>query len=103
MNISGFASGERRVTKAIENALDSPLLKDCDFFSSKKMMMNFYYNPDSEAPLRMDETGEIQEFMKNFDEDVDVIWGIAHDSTLEDQVKVTILATGFNVSYNCHS
>lgn len=99
MNISGFASGERRVTKAIENALDSPLLKDCDIFSSKKMMMNFYYNPDSEAPLRMDEMSEIQEFMKNFDEDMDVIWGMAHDSTLEDQVKVTILATGFNMSY----
>ena len=61
--------------------------------------MNFYYNPDSEDPLRMDETGEIQEFMKNFDHEVDVIWGAAHDSTLEDQVKVTILATGFNVSY----
>ena len=99
MNISGFASGDRRVTKALQNALESPLLKDCDIFSSKKMMMNFYYNPDSEDPLRMDETGEIQEFMKNFDHEVDVIWGAAHDSTLEDQVKVTILATGFNVSY----
>lgn len=102
MNISGFASGNRRVTKALENALDSPLLKDCDIFSSKKMMMNFYYNPDSEDPLRMDEMGEIQEFIENFDKEMDVIWGMAYDSTLEDQVKVTILATGFNVLHKCH-
>ena len=100
MIISGFGSGERRVTKSLENALKSPLLKDCNIFSSKKMMMNFYYNPYSEMPLRMDEMSEIQEFMKNFDKEVDVIWGMAHDSTLKDQVKVTILATGFNVSYN---
>ena len=100
MIISGFGSGERRLTKSLENALKSPLLKDCNIFSSKKMMMNFYYNPYSEMPLRMDEMSEIQEFMKNFDKEVDVIWGMAHDSTLKDQVKVTILATGFNMSYS---
>lgn len=98
--ISGYGSGERRVTKALENALESPLLKDCDVFSPQKILMNCYYNPDSEMPLRMDEMGEIQEFMKHFDKEVDVIWGMAHDSTLKNQVKVTILATGFNVSYS---
>ena len=96
--ISGFGSGERRLTKSLENALKSPLLKDCNIFSSKKMMMNFYYNPYSEMPLRMDEMSEIQEFMKNFDKEVDVIWGMAHDSTLKGQVKVTILASGFKAS-----
>ena len=48
----------------------------------------------------MEEMSEIQEFMKLFDKEVDVIWGMAHDSTLKDQVKITILATGFNPSYN---
>ena len=33
------------------------------------------------------------------DHEVDVIWALAHDSTLKGQIKVTILATGFNVSY----
>jgi len=42
---------------------------------------------------------EIQEFMKNFDEEVDVIWGMSFDNKLVDQIKVTILATGFNVSF----
>ena len=97
--VSGFGSGERRVTKALENALESPLLKSCDVFSFKKILMIIYSNPDSETPLLMKEVSEIQEFNESFDHEVDVIWALAHDSTLKDQIKVTILATGFNTTY----
>ena len=97
--VSGFGWGESRVTKALQNALESPLLKGCDIYSSRKMMMNFYYNPDSESPLLMEEMNEVQAFMSNFNQDTDVIWGMAYDNTLEDQLKVTVLASGFNVSY----
>ena len=95
---SGYGTGERRVTKAIENALESPLLKNRDVYGSQRILMNFYYNPKSESPLLMEEMNEIQEFMANFDQDVDVIWGMAFDDTLEDKIKVTVLASGFNVS-----
>ena len=95
---SGYGTGERRVTKAIEDALESPLLRNRDVYGSQKILMNFYYNPDSESPLRMEEMNEVQEFMANFDEGVDVIWGMAFDPTLEDKIKVTVLASGFNVS-----
>ena len=95
---SGFGTGERRVTKAIGNALESPLLKNRDVYGSRKILMNFYYNPESESPLLMEEMNEIQEFMANFDQEVDVIWGMAFDNTLADQIKVTVLASGFNVS-----
>ena len=95
---SGYGTGERRVTKAIGNALESPLLKNRDVYGSRKILMNFYYNPNSEAPLLMEEMNEIQEFMANFDQEVDVIWGMAFDPTLEDQIKVTVLASGFSVS-----
>ena len=95
---SGYGSGERRVTKAIMDALESPLLKNRDVYGSKKILMNFYFNPDSETPLVMEEINEIQEFMANFDQEVDVIWGTTYDYTLEDQIKVTVLASGFNVS-----
>lgn len=97
--ISGYAVGGRRVTKALEDAFESPLLKDCDIYSSKKIMMNFYYNPYSESPVLMEEMNEIQEFMENLDQEVDVIWGIAYDNTLEDQIKVTVLASGFTTTY----
>ena len=97
--VSGYASGERRVTKALENAMESPLLKDCDSFSFKKILMIIYYNRDSESPLLMEEMNQFQEFMENFDHEVDVIWASAHDNTLEDQIKVTVLASGFNTTY----
>ena len=95
---SGYGTGERRVTKAIEDALESPLLKNRDVYGSQKILMNFYYNPNSESPLKMEEMNEIQEFMANFVQDVDVIWGMAFDTKLEDKIKVTVLASGFNVS-----
>ena len=95
---SGYGTGERRVTKAIENALESPLLKNRDVYGSQKILMNFYYNPNSDVPLLMEEMNEIQEFMANFDQEVDVIWGMAYDTSLEDQIKVTVLASGFNLS-----
>ena len=100
---SGYGTGERRVTRAIEDALESPLLKNRDVYGSQKILMNFYYNPNSEYPLLMDEMNEIQEFMANFDQEVDVIWGIAFDNTLEDQIKVTVLASGFNVNLDGES
>ena len=99
MIFSGYAVGERRLTKALEDAFESPLLKNCDTYSSRKIMMNFYYNPYSESPLLMEEMNEIQEFIENFDKEVGVIWGLAYDRTLDNQLKVTVLASGFNVSY----
>ena len=96
---SGYAVGEHRVTKAIENALESPLLKNCDIYGSKKVMLILDYNPDSEFPLLMSELNEVEEFMTKFDQGADFIWCPERDRTLDNQLKVTVLASGFNVSY----
>ena len=95
---SGYGEGEHRVTKAIEDALESPLLKNRDVYGSRKILINVYYNPDSENPFRMEELSEVEEFMANFSQEVDVITGYAHDYSLEDKIKITVLAAGFNVS-----
>jgi len=95
---TGYGEGENRVTKAIEDALESPLLKNRDVFGSHKILMNVYFNPESENPFRMAELNELQEFMANFDQDVDVIWGAAFDPTLDERIKITVLAAGFTVS-----
>jgi cell division protein FtsZ len=47
--------------------------------------------------LVMHEMGQINEFMKKFTSKLEVIWGITFDESLEDQLKVTLLATGFNI------
>ncbi|MBR6283432.1 MAG: cell division protein FtsZ, partial [Muribaculaceae bacterium] len=95
---SGYGEGEHRVTKAIEDALDSPLLKNRDVYGSQRVLMNVYFNPDSENPFKASELSEIQDFMVNFSQEVDVITGAAYDRTLDDRIKVTVLAAGFQMS-----
>ncbi len=95
---TGYGEGEGRVTKAIEDALKSPLLRDTDIMTSKKLLFNLYFNPEAETPLMAGEADELTTFINGIDEDVDVIWGMAYDNSLGDRVKITILAAGFQLS-----
>ena len=92
---TGFGEGENRVTKAIDDALHSPLLNNNDIFNAKKVMLKVSFCPTSE--LMMEEMNEIHEFMSKFREGVEVIWGVAVDNSLDTKVKITVLATGFGV------
>lgn len=93
---SGYGQGAQRVTKAIEDALNSPLLNNNDVFGAQKVLFNLYFC--DEAPVTMEEVREIDEFMMKFDNEVEVIWGAAVDNSLGDSVKMTLLATGFGIS-----
>lgn len=96
---SGFGGGEHRVRKAIEAALNSPLLKNREIQTSKRFLFNIYYsNENTENPFQMGEMDEMEAFMAKFAPDVDVIWGCGVDNTLGDQVKITILAAGFDAT-----
>lgn len=92
---TGFGEGENRVTKAIDDALHSPLLNNNDIFNAKKVMLNVSFC--AAAELMMEEMNEVHEFMSKFREGVEVIWGVAMDNSLETKVKITVLATGFGV------
>lgn len=94
----GYGEGENRVTKAINDALNSPLLKDRDIMGSTHILFNIYFNPDSDQEFVMRESTELTDFISNIDSSVDVIWGIAHDKSLGNKVKITLLATGFETS-----
>ena len=94
---SGFGEGEGRVTKAINDALNSPLLNNNDIYNSKKILFNIYGS--TKHPLMVDEMEEINRFTAKFeDNNIEVIWGLATDDSLDEEVKITILATGFGVS-----
>ncbi|MCM1021310.1 MAG: cell division protein FtsZ [Muribaculum sp.] len=97
---TGYGEGPNRVTKAINDALNSPLLKNRDILTSKRLLFNIFFAPEAENPLRTDETEELTSFISSIDRDVDVIWGMAHDNNLGDTVKITILASGFSVSFD---
>ena len=93
----GLGKGERRLAEAIENALHSPLLNDNDIYNSKKILFNIYDSP--KHPLMVEEMEEINRFTDKFlSKDIEVIWGMATDESLDEEVKITILATGFGVS-----
>lgn len=95
---TGYGEGPQRVTKAIEDALESPLLKDRDVMTSKRLLFNIYYNPKAEEQFMMSEADELTAFVNNIDSQVDVIWGLAFDETLGNKVKISILASGFDIS-----
>ena len=92
---TGFGEGESRVTKAIDDALHSPLLNNNDVFNAKKILFNVSFG--EEAELRMEEMNDVHDFMSRFGRDIEVIWGTAIDNTLGTKVKMTILATGFGM------
>ena len=88
----GRASGEKRVEKAIINALDSPLLYGNDIGKAKRILFNIYAS--DEHPIFVRELQEIDDFFDQLDPNIDVIWGTATDDSLGEDAKVTILATG---------
>ena len=96
---TGYGAGEGRVTKAIQDALHSPLLNDNDIYHSKKVLIHIIEpGPEGSAPLMMEEMNEINEFMDRMQIDiVETKWGLSRDPELQDKVKVTILASGFGV------
>lgn len=96
---TGYAEGEGRVSRAIDEALHSPLLNNNDIYSSKRVLLCISFSKDEEGNnLMMDEMNEVDEFMMKFPADVDTKWGMSVDSALGAKVKVTILATGFGLS-----
>ena len=91
---SGYGEGEHRITKAIEDAIRSPLLAADNLYNAKRILMNLYLSSKSDNQVIMDEFKELNEFMAKFD-GVKTISGITIDDSLDDKVKVTILAAGF--------
>ncbi len=92
---TGLGDGENRVEKAIQNALHSPLLNNTDIIYAQKILINLTFG--EEANFMMDEVSAIHDFMKKLNPNVKVIWGYAIENTLETSVKITLLASGFDV------
>ena len=96
---TGYGEGENRVKKAIDDALNSPLLNDNDVFNSKKILLSISFSSEKKEQqgLMMEEMNDVNDFMAKFGEDFEIKWGLAIDPELGNKVKVTILATGFGI------
>jgi len=95
---TGMADGENRIKDAIDEALCSPLLKNRDIRQATRILMYVYTS--EEHKLTMTEMGQISEFIQSINKDLDeeLIWGGTIDNNLESSIKITIVATGFELS-----
>lgn len=94
---TAYGEGEHRVANAINEALRSPLLKSHDLKSSRRLLLKLVCSKDG-SPISMAEMSEIRQFTDTLPDSIDVKWGIGDDPSLGAQVKVTVLASGFDVT-----
>lgn len=89
------AAGENRAQKAIEEALNSPLLNDSEIHGAKWILININ-SAQGDHEFTMDEVEVIQNYLlSQAGENTDVILGMGYDDTLEDRIGITLIATGF--------
>lgn len=91
----GSASGEERITQAIHDALHSPLVNN-DVHGAQRMLLQLYCSHDN--PIITSELDQVHAFVCEMGDDVEVQWGISIDDNLGDKVRVTVIATGYEVS-----
>ena len=92
---SAAAAGENRAQRAIEEALNSPLLNDNDIRGAKWILININ-SAEGENEFTMDEVEVIQNhLLTQAGETTDVILGLGYDNSLDERIGITLIATGF--------
>ena len=92
---SGAAEGDNRAQRAIEQALNSPLLNDNDIRGAKWILININ-SCEGEHEFTMDEVDIIQNYLlSQAGPNSDVILGLGYDSALAGKIGITLIATGF--------
>lgn len=92
---AGSGTGETRAKDAIQAATTSVLLDDNDIRGAKNILLYFSYSPSHQ--INMDELGEVTDYLTSLtgNPDTNVIWGAGDDESLNDDLKITLIATGF--------
>jgi cell division protein FtsZ len=92
---SAISSGSNRAQEAIMKALDSPLLNDNKITGAKNVLLLIVSGNEE---ITIDEIGEINDHIQEqAGHGANIIMGVGDDSTLEESISVTIIATGFNI------
>ena len=95
---TGLAEGPDRASIAVKEALDSPLLNENDILGASDVLLNITFGSED---VTMDELSEITDYIQDAAGDsANVIWGYGSDESLGNEVRVTIIATGFEGKVN---
>lgn len=96
---TGYGEGHNRITKALDDALHSPLMASSNIHKAKKILINLYMSrQDSDEQVVVKELRQLNDFAKKFKDAgvaVKTITGMTQDDTLGNKVKITILASDF--------
>jgi cell division protein FtsZ len=88
----GFGSGENRAAEAAKRAIENPLLEETSAEGAMRILVNLAGNEE----LSMVELDEVINIIRgNADPEVSLIYGVTLDPSLEDKLRVTVVATGF--------
>lgn len=89
----GTASGENRAREAAQKAISSPLLEDISIHGARGVLINVTGNTD----ITLNEVNEASTLIQEqAHENAKVIWGLVFDDTMDDLVRITVIATGFD-------
>ena len=89
----GSAKGENRAAEAAQMAINSPLLEDISIGGARGLLMNITGPSD----MTMEEIDEASNYIKEeVNQDAEIFWGVVFDDTMEDEVHVTVIATGID-------
>jgi cell division protein FtsZ len=89
---TGMATGESRAVEAAQKAISSPLLEDISIEGARGLLINITGGPN----MTLNEINEATTLIhKEAHEDVNIIWGMVIDSTMQEELRVTVIATGF--------
>ena len=90
---SGFGEGDNRAQEAAQEAISSPLLDDLSISGAKGVLINITGGMD----LAIDEVTTISSIIQEeAGDEAEIIFGAVHNPELENQIRVTVIATGFD-------
>ena len=92
---TGVSSGEHRAVEAAQRAISSPLLEEASIEGAKGVLINITGGPDMTLFEVHEAASIIQEAA---DEEANIIFGTVIDPRMKDEVKVTVIATGFDAA-----
>lgn len=93
---NGISTGENRAIEAVTGALASPLLKDNEIEGARYILLNI---TSGKNEVTMDEVAIVTDYIQEkAGLSADLIWGNCIDENLDDELSVTIIATGFQTA-----
>src|SRR3989337_343964 len=89
---TGMASGENRSVEAAQKAISSPLLEDISIEGARGLLINI----TGGEKMTLNEINEATTLVqKEAHEEANIIWGMVIDQAMKEEVRVTVIATGF--------